>query len=985
MTIGHNDLDTRKPIPLFEGIIRQDRQGTISYASDDTHNILGSQGDLESLTAIWQSLRTADGQILCGQRHPVQKSLSDGRSHFCFAYLPVTEELQGTPSLYIRSFPVDDQIYSTVTDTQGFYQQAPFPQNQLRQLEAIEKISRISLEAEDVDQMLHESLGALLDIFNCDRASLVYPCNPEANTITIPMERTRPEWPGAVAMNVDLPVDESVASALEAVLNTSLPVRYGPQSPNPLPQPTSDHFHIKSQMMTALYPKVDQPWALVIHHCQYPHVFTEEEVWLYHEISQRIGNSLTSLITLRNLRESEEQFRTLVQHAPEAIFVLDIESRRIIEANDNAARLFKLRPDELIGYDYLKLSPCTQPNGLDSGQAAYEYLRAAAEGATPVYEWIYLDNNGQHICCETRLVRLPAAKQTLIRGSITDITQRKQSEAHMRQLSMALEQTADAVIITDSEGKIEYVNAAFESVTGYSRTEAIGQTPAILKSDEQTADDPKYQSQLWHTIKAGKVFNDIIINRRKDGSLYYEEKTITPLKSDDGTITHYISTGRDISDRMQTQEYLQFLAHHDTLTQLPNRSLFIDRLQQAIQHAQRDKTRVAVIFADLDRFKIINDTLGHEAGDQVLRTAAERFSSVLRSSDTVSRQGGDEFTILLTDITHIDQVAHICKKLLTTLTQPIHINEQELFLSSSLGISTYPEDGTDPRTLIKHADIAMYRAKESGRNNYQFFSLDMSDKAVKRLRLETDLRRALARNEFVLHYQPQLSLSTGELVGFEALLRWQPPEAELVSPLDFIPILEDTGLIIGVGEWVLSTACQQLHAWHQINPMLSVSVNVSNRQFNDHKLEENFKRIIKDSGLNPQRLDLELTESLLMINPARTEDILTSFGKIGISLSIDDFGTGYSSLSYLRRFPLDTLKIDRSFVRDITTDADDAALISAIISMAKSLHLSVTAEGIETEEQLNFLKRLNCETAQGFLFYKPMPADEAEALIRQKA
>ncbi len=977
-------MNHRTSPPVISGVILQTNEGQIIYANESAYQLFGCDQNHTALYNAWEhGLVDQHGKSIPPEQHPFSLAVKHGTEQHCIAQRIDTHPHHQV-SLFIQSTVLPQGEVISYISAQHPNQHANQNETQLKQLEGIERISKISLESDNIDQMLNDSLGALLDIFDCDRAALIYPCNPKARTITIPMEQTRPEWPGAVEKNVDLPVDNQTAAALEAVLNSPLPVCYGPGAPNPLPQPVSDLFHIKSQMLSALHPKLDEPWGIVIHHCRAPHTFTQAEAWLFQEISQRIGHALSSLIALRILKESEEQFRTLVQHAPEAIFVLDVESHKITDANTNAAKLFKLSPEQLIGRDYLTLSPDTQPDGCDSGQAAYEHIRQATDGDTPVYEWTYHNSDGDHVICETRLVRLPSSNRPLIRGSITDISERKKNEAHMRQLSMALEQTADAVMITNANGIIEYVNAAFEAVTGYSRQDVAGKTPSILKSDKQDHQAPGYQSQLWQTIQAGKVYNDIIINRRKDGSHYYEEKTITPLKGDDGTITHFISTGRDISDRMQTQEYLHFLAHHDTLTQLPNRALFIDRTQQAIQRAQREQTLIAVIFADLDRFKIINDTLGHEAGDQVLRTAAERFQSVLRSSDTVSRQGGDEFTILLEDIYHTEQVAQICEKLLNALTKPIHIRGQELFLSTSLGISVYPEDGIDPRTLIKHADIAMYRAKESGRNTFHFFSLEMSDKALRRLQLETDLRKALGRNEFELYYQPKIELRDGNLIGFEALLRWQHADAGLMSPLDFIPVLEETGLIVDVGEWVLKTACIQLHHWHQFNPRLELSVNVSNRQFNNHKLEENFKRIIQDSGVDPSMLEFEITESLLMINPDRTESILSSFSEMGIGLSIDDFGTGYSSLSYLRRFPLDKLKIDRSFVRDITTDADDAALISAIISMAKSLRLQVTAEGVETNEQLNFLKRLNCETAQGFLFHKPLTAREAEQLILER-
>lgn len=554
------------------------------------------------------------------------------------------------------------------------------------------------------------------------------------------------------------------------------------------------------------------------------------------------------------------------------------------------------------------------------------------------------------------------------------------AKEQMKKLSSAVEQTADVVIITGKDGLIEYVNPAFEAVTGYSYAEVKGRSSNIIKSSKH---DREFYAKLWNTILRGEVFQDVIINRKKSGEIYYEEKTITPLKDAKGDITHFISTGKDITERMQTQERLYYLAYHDILTQLPNRGLFVDRLNHALARQRNPDKFISVLFMDLDRFKIINDTLGHDTGDRLLKLLSQRVIGCLREGDTVARLAGDEFVILLEDITASDDVAPICRKVLDSLSQPFQIDGKELFVTGSIGISLSPGDGTDAATLIRNADIAMYRAKELGRNNFQFYSADMSVKAFERLSLETNLRHALKRNEFVLYYQPQVSPATGRIIGVEALLRWNHQELGLLLPDQFISLLEETGLIISVGEWVLQAALCQARDWRDMGfEPIRVSVNLSSRQFDAACLRKIIMGLLRDIELDSSWVGLEITESLLMTNEARTLDTLQELSAAGIQLSIDDFGTGYSSLSYLKRLPIDTLKIDGSFIRDVTTNLDDAAIVRAIIAMAETLKLDVVAEGVETREQLEVVRNY-CASIQGYLFSKPLPVDEITALLRQ--
>jgi diguanylate cyclase (GGDEF)-like protein/PAS domain S-box-containing protein len=557
----------------------------------------------------------------------------------------------------------------------------------------------------------------------------------------------------------------------------------------------------------------------------------------------------------------------------------------------------------------------------------------------------------------------------------------QRTEAKTHKLSQALEQTADSITITDTNGVIEYINPAFTAMTGFSAREALGHHPSLVKSGRHEA---QFYRQLWDALQRGQTFRDVFINRKKGGELYYEEKTITPLKDARGRITHYISTGKDITERMQTQERLHYLSYHDVLTELPNRLLFLEWLNHALAVDGDAGIRLAVICLDVDRFKIINDTLGHDSGDRVLLALAGLLKKCLGKGDTVARFGGDEFAVLIEHFASPSDVMTKINKILERLAHPLHIDSHDLYITVSMGIALAPDDGTDANTLLRNADAALNRAKEQGRHTYQFYSADLSHKASKRLSLETNLYRAIERREFHLCYQPQVDLETGRIMGLEALLRWRHPELGLINPLEFIPLLEDTGLIIPVGEWVLRAACTEAARWQSLTDIpLRLSVNLSGRQFNDPALHKTVGNILAETRLAPSQLELEITESVLMQNDQASMSNLDALQRLRIRIAIDDFGTGYSSLGYLKRFPVDTLKIDRSFIRDVINNHDDKTIIQAIIAMARSLQVDIIAEGVETHGQLEFLRSSGCQSAQGFLLSKPFMADELPRFLEQ--
>lgn len=544
----------------------------------------------------------------------------------------------------------------------------------------------------------------------------------------------------------------------------------------------------------------------------------------------------------------------------------------------------------------------------------------------------------------------------------------------IKKLSGVVEQTDDIVVVTDPGGVVEYINPAFEKITGYLSGDVVGKTLNIIKSGRH--DDTFYQT-LWKTITAGNSFRDVFINRKRNGGIYYEEKTITPLKDKNGEIKNYVSTGKDITGRIEIQDKLQHIATHDSLTGLPNRYLVNDRLEHAIQQAGRSNSNIAVIFIDLDRFKQVNDSLGHAAGDSLLKVISTKLKLHLREGDTLGRFGGDEFVILIEGIAHIEDVVTVLQKMLETVSETVIISGYELSSSASMGVTVYPDDATDVDTLLKNADVAMYRAKAKGGNNFQFYTHDMSAMADERMHFQHGLNYALERDEFMLYYQPRINAQTGRVVGMEALLRWRHPQKGLLEPLKFIPILEETGKIVEVGHWVLRQACDFNAVLERkgLGP-LRVSINLSARQLHDEQLLQYIENICTGNHFKGTCLEVEITESLLVKNVDTAVRILDGLHEAGVHIAIDDFGTGYSSMSYLKHFPIDLLKIDKSFVNDIPEDKDDIAIVRAIEALSKTLGISLVAEGVETRAQQQFFMEIEQCEIQGFYISKPMPGDE---------
>ena len=561
-----------------------------------------------------------------------------------------------------------------------------------------------------------------------------------------------------------------------------------------------------------------------------------------------------------------------------------------------------------------------------------------------------------------------------------DVTERKKIELLIRKLEGRWEQLANSVLITDKNGIIEYVNPKFSQTTGYKDQDVIGKTPRILKSGRIPS---KVYEDLWQTLLSGEVWQGEFYNRKKNGEIYWCLETISPIRDSRGDITHFVSVTNNINENGSDGLAARNLALYDPLTNLPGRRLLRDRLQQSVAGVHRYGGILCLLHLNLNRFKQVNDTLGHEAGDRLLLHVANRLTPALRESDTLARLGGDEFAIVAPRLAHNEDAVILAQRLLDTFRQAFELDGRELFVTASIGISLAPGDSDNSDILLKNADIALQCAKDAGCNNFCFFSPEMNVSTTERLDLETDLRHALERDQFVLHYQPQIDTASGLVVGVEALIRWNHPVRGLVAPMLFIPLAEATRLILPISEWTLKTACRQMRAWHDAGLSgLRVAVNLSALYFQQPDLVMTIETVLRETQLEPVFLELEITESLLMQQTEMTISTLKALRKIGVLLSIDDFGTGFSSLNYIKRMPVNTLKIDRAFVCDVTTNPEDAALAKAIISMAHSLHLRVVAEGVETAGQSAFFVEHHCDEIQGYFYSKPLAAAQCADFLR---
>ena len=677
------------------------------------------------------------------------------------------------------------------------------------------------------------------------------------------------------------------------------------------------------------------------------------------------------------------------QQAEQALAESEDRFARFMDALPAAAFIKSADGNHLFGNRYLKglvgnpVRAGTTNAELFAADVAAEVgstdARALVDGHVVVEESMH-DTQGSRRVFETHKFSIERpGRPPLLGGIALDITQRKQAEARARQAMTVFNASAQGIMTTDLHGAITSINPAFSAITGYTMDEVIGNTPAMFQSGRH---DAAFYAGIWASLRLTGRWEGEIWNRRRSGQIYPQWLTITSVHGAQGEVNEYVALFSDITERKQQEEAIWRQANFDTLTGLANRNLFADRLERALATARRNKSKVGLVFLDLDGFKWINDTLGHDVGDELLIEAGRRLRACVREKDTVARPGGDEFTLIVHDLTVAEDMLAIGEKLVAVMAMPYELAGSTQQISGSAGITVFPDDGEDVQTLLKNADIAMYKAKQAGKNRCQFYARHMQVDAHARMQMESDLRAALASQAFTLHYQPIVDADSGELVGAEALIRWTHALRGAVPPLEFIPVAEDCGLIVPIGTWVLREAGRQLQAWREAgHASLRLSVNVSSVQFREPNFHEVVAEVLRDFDVAPGMLTIEITESGLMDGSQQAEDRLREIKSQGIAYALDDFGTGFSSLSYLKRFPIDVVKIDRSFISDCPHDRNDAHLVEAIVHMAHSLGRQVTAEGVETEEQYEFLRELGCDFVQGYLVGRPLPAEVFAVLI----
>jgi diguanylate cyclase (GGDEF)-like protein/PAS domain S-box-containing protein len=916
----------------------------------------------------------------------------------------------------------------------------------LRFIENLERVNAAIRGTQDLEQMMSEVLDTTLAIFDCDRAWLVFPCDPEAVMWRAMMERTRPEYPGALALNREMPVSPEGAKDWRILRAADGAVSFGPGcdyplTPWPVEQPAALVY--RSWLGMTLYPKVGSPWAFGLHQCSYARVWNEQDRELFAHIGVRLADALTSLLTYQDLKRREREFRTLVENSPDWIARVDSECRYLY-VGPSAERGLGVPPGSLLGRRIgASLIGATKDRNLRELQRVIEAVqRAFATGETQHCEIALITRTGLRVDdAELAPERDESGKVTSVLWISRDMTELKRNAQMLQRLNrallllskcnqmligaeneQALLQDVCRLIVEVGGYRLAAVSVrefdpakSVRLVTSFASDGPLDQAARLSWGDEseggplltalrtgekQLSQDLMREPRLerWRSLFAERgvrsaaalpitdkhgLFAVLSIYGSEPNAFVDEE--IALLEELAADLGFGLRTLRTRQEHRAAQQDLAFLARHDPLTKLPNRLLLRERFQRVIGEGRPGTGLVAMCFLDLDGFKEINDSLGHEIGDQLLVSVAERLQSCIRSDDMVCREGGDEFLVVLSGLADREGPTQAARAMLEAMEAPFMIGDSTLHTTLSIGISLYPEDAQDFEALRRNSDAALFHAKDAGRNTFRFFDESMNREAVLRVQLQASLRSALQKQEFRLVYQPLVRAADGHVFGVEALLRWRRKEGELVGPTEFISVAEQSGLIVPIGQWVLDEACRQGMIWRRAGLTdISVAVNLSVVQFSRGDVVEAVAGALQRSGLPPHALELELTESVLLRDTEAALRSLQSLKKLGIRLSIDDFGTGFSSLAYVKRLDVDKLKVADTFTKDMVQNAQDAAIVRAIIQMGQTLELDVVAEGVETAAQAELLRKFGCNQMQGFHFGRPMPPDELSRLLRAR-
>ena len=870
-------------------------------------------------------------------------------------------------------------------------------------LESMDRVNRIIQSTRDLDQMLSDVLETVLDVFDADRAFLLHPCDPDDTHWTVPMERTRPEFPGALALGQPIPMDQNVADTLRVLLDHPGPVIFGPGMDHPLPKSASERFGFKSFISMALRPKTGKPWQFGLHQCSHERRWTTQEMRLFEEIGNRLSDSLDSLLIARNLLESEERFRLVFENSPLPIWEEDFslvkvrldelkavhgatlerhllehpevvrecaELVRVADANRAAVELHGAGSKEELFRNLTKTFT-------DESYVAFrQELLALSRGETELrFDIVVRTIAGKRREVTVYLSVCPGYERDLAKVlvSLIDITERKQAEDSLRLAASVFASSQEGVVISDPANRIIDVNPAFTRLTGYTREEALGRSPSFLDAGRQ---GPDFYDAIWRDVESKGEWQGEIWNRRKSGEVFAELLSVVAVRDNHGLVKHYVCAFSDISVIKEHEADLDRIAHYDMLTGVPNRRLLGDRLDQAIARARRHGSNLAVCYLDLDGFKPINDQFGHEGGDRLLIEIARRLLAISRGDDTVARLGGDEFVLLWNDIGPEAHCNHALDRVLAEVAAPMSLDGIPVAVSASIGVTLFPDDDVDADSLLRHADHAMYSAKQLGKNRYQMFDSRLERQISSRVEFLSKVARGIDSRQFELYYQPKVDCVSGSIIAVEALLRWNDPVLGLLSPREFLPLVEEDNLAFRMGRWVMEEAIRQARAWHEAGLDLPISINVFPRHLKYPTFVDDLRGAI--SAHWPQmprdRLMMEIVETSALEELDPIEEVIKECLHLGIPFSLDDFGTGYSSLIYLRRLSVEELKIDQSFVRDMLDDPADRAIVIGVIGLGKAFGLRVVAEGVESERHARDLVELGCTVVQGYGIGRPMPA-----------